>query len=137
MAECIVHLLKPIEIDQHDCTWPLLRLERGQRSLQHFRHAIPVKQAGQRIVSRQPRGVVGRAALRRNVDAAAPITGEAAVIVELRLPRYCPPAFVFKPGRPDCQLVEFRLFDQHERKCALTATFGIRSAEQFDERPTE
>src|SRR3546814_13851718 len=92
MAERVVDLLEPVEVDQHDRARALLLREGRERRVELFRDVEAVGEPGQRVIEREPRGVLGRSALLGDVGAAVPVTWEFSRPAELRAPRYRPPA---------------------------------------------
>src|SRR3546814_7364965 len=64
MAERVVDLLEPVEVDQHDRARALLLRERRERRVELFRDVEAVGEPGQRVIEREPRGVLGRSTLR-------------------------------------------------------------------------
>ena len=109
MPQRVIHLLEPVEIDEHDRASAFLHLKRRKCRFQQFRHTKAVEQAGQRVIGGEPRCVFCRSALNCNVGSAAAKTGKRLAGVEKWPPRYRPPNFVVIP-RSGClqgQIVEF------------------------------
>ena len=69
MAERVVDLLEPIQIEQKHRAGPVLNLRREQDLFERLRHAEAVRQAGQRIEVRKPRSMFLRTALFREIGA--------------------------------------------------------------------
>src|SRR3546814_6430585 len=83
-----------IEVEQQARATALLVREGGERRVEFLRDMEAVREPGQRIIEREPRGGLGRAALRGDVGAAAAIAHEPAAAVEMRTSRHRPPAVV-------------------------------------------
>ncbi len=130
MAERVVDLFEAVEIEQHDRADALLLRKGGKRGVELFRNVEPVGQPGQRIIQREPRRILGRAALRRDVGAAAAVADELTAAVEMRPARYRPPAIVAFKGAAQRQIVELRLFGQQKRQGALAFAVVVRGQEQ-------
>ncbi len=137
MAECVVDLLEPVEVDQHDRARALLLRERGQGGVELFRDVEAVGETRQRVIEREPRRVFGRAALFGDVGAASPITREFAPSVELRPARDRPPAIVAFERAAQRQFMEFRLFGQQEGQGALAFALAVDGKEQIGEGGAE
>lgn len=96
-----------------------------------------VGESGQRIIEREPRSILGRSALRRDVGAAAAIAAEIAPVVVVRPPRNRPPAIVALKGAAQGQIVEFGLAREQEWQRALPLAMAFGRQEQIGERRAE
>src|SRR5690606_3339209 len=134
MSQSIVDSLEAIEIDHHQRAVSLGDLVSRKRSLEPFGHAMPVGEAGQGIVFRQPRGIALAFAGSGDILGAAAITQESAAGIKFRLGGNGPPDLVLAI-ETDGLLDDPRMGIEHERYRALSVGLPPRvGMEQIRDR---
>ena len=137
VSQRIVHLLEPVEVDQHHRTGALLHLERGNGLLQPPCHLITVEEASQRVIGCQPVIVARGNTLRSDVGAIATETGKIALVVEKRAARNRPPDFVLDTPGLQRQVFKARLPHHQEGQAALAILDILILAENFHQMLAE
>ncbi len=122
VAERVVDLLEPIEIDQQHRARPAMMLGTGEEAVERFLHLAAVRQLGQRIVVGQASGLGRGTPLVGGVDRAPAKAEELARTAELWPSGGQPEMFGLAGNRGQRHFVERRFAGQQEGQVAPSAT---------------
>ena len=131
MAQRVVDVLEPVEIDQEQGAAARGAVLALQRLVERAAHQHPVGQAGQRIIFGEAVDLLLRAALLGEIAADAAKAQEAAIFVEARRARQRPPDFGGGVGA-HVDVGEGQAGREVEAQCALRG-FGAAAVVEADQ----